>query len=44
VLEVETGAAEAARQTLVDVMQAAAELVVPLKVDARAGANWDEAH
>jgi DNA polymerase-1 len=44
VLEVATGEAKAAQSRLVDIMQAAAELSVPLKVDARAGANWDEAH
>jgi DNA polymerase-1 len=44
VLEVAADAADGARETLVDIMQAAAELTVPLRVDARAGANWDEAH
>jgi DNA polymerase-1 len=44
VLEVPTAAADEARRRLVGIMQAAAELSVPLRVDARAGANWDEAH
>ena len=44
VLEVAVAAAEAARRRLVELMQGAAELSVPLRVDARSGANWDEAH
>jgi len=44
VLEVEEGAAGEVREALVRHMAAAAELSVPLKVDAGTGANWDEAH
>jgi len=44
VLEVAKREAKTAQSRLVDIMQAAAELSVPLKVDANAGANWDEAH
>jgi len=44
VLEVAKSEAKAAEVRLVGIMQAAAELSVPLKVDAKAGANWDEAH
>jgi DNA polymerase-1 len=44
VLEVAKSEAGAAQSRLVDLMQAAAELSVPLKVDAKSGANWDEAH
>ena len=44
VLEVEATAAESALAELVDIMQDAAELDVPLRVDARSGSNWDEAH
>jgi DNA polymerase-1 len=44
VLEVETGAAADATSQLVSIMQDAAELAVPLRVDANSGANWDEAH
>ena len=44
VLEVAEDAADAVTAELVRRMSRAAELRVPLKVDARAGANWDEAH
>jgi DNA polymerase-1 len=44
VLEVETGAEDQAIEGLVEIMQAAAKLDVPLKVDVKSGANWDEAH
>lgn len=44
VLEVETDAAADAEAQLVSIMQEAAVLEVPLRVDARSGANWDEAH
>lgn len=44
VLEVSSDQAEAARATLTALMQEAAELNVPLIVDARIGSNWDEAH
>ena len=32
------------RDEIVKLMSAAADLAVPLKVDAGIGANWDEAH
>ena len=44
VLEVETSAAEAAARTLTALMEEAADLAVPLKVEAGIGGNWDEAH
>jgi DNA polymerase-1 len=44
VLEVAKSEAKAAQARLVGIMQAAAELSVPLKADAKTGANWDEAH
>ena len=44
VLEVAAGAADAVRERVVDLMTGAADLAVPLKVDAAIGANWDEAH
>jgi DNA polymerase-1 len=44
VLEVETKAEAAARQQLIAIMQDTAELAVPLRVDAKSGSNWDEAH
>ena len=44
VLEVDEGSVESVRAELVRLMGAAAELSVPLKVDAGIGANWDEAH
>jgi DNA polymerase-1 len=44
VLEVAADEAEAVTARLSGLMTGAAELAVPLKVDARAGANWDEAH
>jgi DNA polymerase-1 len=44
VLEVEAAAAEAAARTLVTLMEKAADLAVPLKVEAGIGVNWDEAH
>ncbi len=44
VLEVAADEAEAVMSRLSGLMTGAAELEVPLKVDARAGANWDEAH
>jgi len=45
-LVVEAAAADgdAALTRLVGIMQAAADLSVPLRVDARSGANWDQAH
>jgi DNA polymerase-1 len=44
VLEVAEAEAEAIREEVVARMAAAASLSVPLKVDARTGRNWDEAH
>jgi DNA polymerase-1 len=44
VLEVETGAASAAMEQLVTIMQGTADLAVPLRVDANSGPNWDQAH
>ena len=44
VLEVEAEAVDAALKQLVEIMQGAAELNVPLRVDAQSGSNWDQAH
>ena len=44
VFEVQRDMAESLRDQVVDLMSAAAELAVPLKVDAGIGENWDEAH
>jgi DNA polymerase-1 len=44
VLEVAADQAADAQTALVGIMQDAADLTVPLRVDARAGSNWDEAH
>jgi len=44
VFEVETAAADALRERVVDLMSGAASLRVPLQVDTGIGANWDEAH
>jgi DNA polymerase I len=44
VFEVDEGHAEVARDRIVTLMCGAAELSVPLKVDAGIGRNWDEAH
>jgi DNA polymerase-1 len=44
VLEVPEAAVAEAAETLASVMEAAAELAVPLRVDVGIGANWDEAH
>ncbi len=43
-LEVPEGEAEAARALVVEVMEGALDLQVPLVVDARLGRNWAEAH
>lgn len=43
-LEVPEGEAEAARGLVVEVMEGALQLQVPLVVDARLGRNWAEAH
>ena len=44
VFEVETDEAEALTSGVVDIMEGAAELAVPLIVDTGVGANWDQAH
>ncbi len=44
VLEVEAARADEVKGHVIRLMQAAAELSVPLEVDAGIGANWDEAH
>ena len=44
VFEVERNSAEALRDQVMNLMSGAAELAVPLKVDAGIGDNWDEAH
>src|SRR5690606_1057296 len=44
VLEVAEDAVDEVREEVVRRMAGAATLSVPLKVDARAGRNWDEAH
>jgi len=44
VLEVPVAAADAAGPELAEVMEGAASLSVPLRVDVGTGANWDEAH
>ena len=44
VLEVKTDTVDSVREDLVSLMSGAAELSVPLKVDAGVGDNWDEAH
>jgi len=44
VLEVEAGDVDMVSQQVCKLMEEAAELSVPLVVDAGCGANWDEAH
>ena len=44
VLEVRQDQLEAVREQIIELMCGAAELRVPLRVDAGSGANWDEAH
>ena len=44
VLEVEEGQVEEVKAGVISRMQAAADLSVPLLVDAGVGHNWDEAH
>ena len=44
VFEVDDGHAEQVKDRIVSLMCGAAELSVPLKVDAGVGRNWDEAH
>ena len=44
VFEVATDKVDSVKGTVVELMNGAAELAVPLKVDAGDGKNWDEAH
>ena len=44
VFEVDQDKVENVRERVIDLMNAAATLSVPLRVDAGVGANWDEAH
>jgi DNA polymerase-1 len=44
VLEVSESAVEKVRSRLVEIMCAAGELSVALKVDTGTGSNWDDAH
>jgi len=44
VLEVRDGQIDSVRSNIIDLMTNAATLAVPLKVEAGAGLNWDEAH
>lgn len=44
VFEVNDDEVDTVREQVIDLMNAAAELSVPLKVDAGVGKNWDEAH
>ncbi len=44
VLEVPEAETGKVREGLVRLMENAAELAVPLRVDLGAGTNWDEAH
>jgi len=44
VFEVEEGSVDEVRQTVIRLMENAADLAVALKVDAGVGRNWDQAH
>jgi len=44
VFEVKDAEVEAVTETVIELMCGAAELAVPLRVDAGTGSNWDEAH
>ena len=44
VFEVAEDAVDAVRDRVIELMNSAADLTVPLKVDAGVGKNWDEAH
>ena len=44
VFEVDEDKVDAVRDRVIELMSAAADLKVPLKVDAGVGSNWDEAH
>ena len=44
VFEVDKDKIDRVRDTVIEIMNGAATLSVPLKVDAGVGKNWDEAH
>jgi DNA polymerase-1 len=44
VFEVDKDNVDHVRERVIELMNAAASLSVPLRVDAGVGANWDEAH
>ena len=44
VFEVEEDKVDKVRDRVTDLMNSAAKLSVPLKVDVGVGSNWDEAH
>ena len=44
VFEVDEDEIDAVRDRVVELMNGAADLSVPLRVDAKFGSNWDEAH
>ena len=44
VFEVEKSVIDSTKQNIMQLMESAAELSVPLVVDAEVGSNWDEAH
>ncbi len=44
VFEVEKSVVDATKQQIIQLMESAAELSVPLVVDAEVGSDWDEAH
>ena len=44
VFEVEEDSIDAVKAEVIELMNGAAKLSVPLKVDAGIGMNWDEAH
>jgi DNA polymerase-1 len=44
VFEVAQSEIDAFEEQVITIMSAAADLTVPLRVDAGRGANWDEAH
>ena len=44
VFEVEKDEVDTVARQVIELMNGAAELTVPLKVDVGVGSNWDEAH
>ena len=44
VFEVDVDKIDVVRDRVIELMNGAAELSVPLKVEAGIGSNWDEAH